>query len=118
MGKYWFKCIQLKILYWWRSPKRILKNLLPDIRLIARDCGYAIAIHGNIKRDIDLIAVPWIEKAKSAEELIERIEKKINWFHTSENPTNKPHGRKAWVLVTHGVRTYIDLSVLERKNGK
>jgi len=32
-----------------------------------RDCGYAIAPHGSLARDLDVIAVPWTEDAVSAE---------------------------------------------------
>jgi hypothetical protein len=29
----------------------------------ARRLGYTLAVHGSMKRDIDLVAVPWIQKA-------------------------------------------------------
>lgn len=116
MGKYWLRCLGIRMLYRWHSPKRVLKRLLPIIRLVAREYGYAIAVHGSVKRDIDLVAIPWIDDAQSAEELIEAIENKIGWFHVSQDsPMAKPHGRKAWSIVTHGARTYIDLSVMPRK---
>lgn len=46
----------------WEDPK------LPDFRLIwevARGCGYAIGLHGSMKRDVDLIAVPWTDEARA-----------------------------------------------------
>jgi len=93
----------------------LLKRLLPLIREVARQNGYAIAVHGSLKRDIDLVAIPWVEESKSPEELIMAIEAKIGWFHVDlDNPVIRSHGRKAWSIVTHGVTTYIDLSVMPR----
>jgi len=36
---------------------------------IARKHGYALAIHGTVSRDLDLIAVPWTAEAVPAEDL-------------------------------------------------
>ncbi len=36
---------------------------------IARAKGYALAIHGSVTTDLDLIAIPWTEEAVSAVEL-------------------------------------------------
>ena len=36
--------------------------LYPDLAEIAREHGYALAVHGSLARDFDLIAVPWREK--------------------------------------------------------
>lgn len=35
-------------------------HILPRIRAAARTCGYAIAVHGSMRRDLDLIAAPWV----------------------------------------------------------
>jgi hypothetical protein len=34
---------------------------LDAIREAARECGYAIGLHGSLRRDLDLIAVPWVK---------------------------------------------------------
>lgn len=33
---------------------------LPNIIAAAKECGYAIGLHGSLRRDLDLIAVPWV----------------------------------------------------------
>ena len=38
------------------------RSRLPAIRMAARVCGYAIGVHGSMRRDMDLIAVPWAER--------------------------------------------------------
>jgi hypothetical protein len=42
-----------------------------------RELGYAIAVHGTLKRDIDLVAIPWTDEAVSARELCEAIFKVV-----------------------------------------
>jgi hypothetical protein len=37
--------------------------LLPALREVARRFGYALAVHGSLEWDIDLVAVPWCENA-------------------------------------------------------
>lgn len=35
-------------------------HILPRIRAAAKECGYAIGVHGSMRRDLDLIAAPWV----------------------------------------------------------
>lgn len=44
--------------------------MVPRLTEVARDCGYALGVHGSMHRDLDLIAVPWVDEAKSADDLI------------------------------------------------
>lgn len=46
---------------------------VPAIREAARACGYAIGLHGSMRRDLDLIAVPWRDGASSKDELAHAI---------------------------------------------
>ena len=43
----------------------------------ARKLGYALAIHGSVVTDLDLVAIPWTDKAVSAEELRDALMKHI-----------------------------------------
>lgn len=105
---------------------------------IARKHGYALAIHGTVTTDLDLIAVPWTDEAVSAEEvknalmnhigacgyadllrrdglseehvqqIMERKENKL-----LDGVEAKPHGRLSWNLyMDHGAK--VDLSVMPR----
>lgn len=83
----------------------------------ARAKGYALALHGSMGRDLDVIACPWTEEAIPAEELVEALRAAIDGFivknHSDEwKPAQKPHGRRAWVIHLTGSGTYIDLSVM------
>lgn len=87
---------------------------LPRITALAREYGYAIAVHGSLQRDLDLIAVPWSEVAVDAETIVIEIAKMVGGFILdSEDATKKPHGRLAW-KIHMGAGLYIDLSVMPK----
>ena len=94
---------------------------------IAKDHGYALAIHGSLHRDFDLVAVPWVKEASDGLTLIKAIKKKMAAVTQHEksdhlipdcSPTKKPHGRLAYSLhVTNdGIYGgYLDISVMPKK---
>lgn len=90
-----------------------------QLRARARQLGYALGVHGSLKRDIDLIAAPWteeaVEPATLAEELRAEAERVVGFavFGPDDSfPRHKPHGRLCWTIHFNG--TYIDLSILPR----
>lgn len=89
---------------------------LPDVeevRAAARVCGYALAVHGSMERDLDLIAVPWIDAACPPEALIRHLCEAIE-----ADPIGaveyKPHGRVAVSIKKRGWYRKIDLSITMR----
>lgn len=100
----------------------------------AAELGYALAVHGSMQRDFDLLAVPWIEDAADAETLVEAIREICGGFIIDDgtegarwdaeqgkfvaaeirNPEAKPHGRLAWNIHLGG-QPMIDLSVMPKK---
>jgi hypothetical protein len=94
----------------------ILDSILPAIREAARFQGYAVAVHGSLKRDIDLVAVAWADHACTADELVTVIQGAVggilgNCLRMSES-SKKPHGRVAYTLIHPGFCGEIDLSVI------
>jgi len=86
------------------------------VRAAAKDCGYAIAIHGSLARDCDLIAVPWNDSATTPEVLIDTIAQVTNTFSTpsaDDSDVKRPHGRRAWKLFFGG-KPYFDVSVMPK----
>lgn len=49
-------------------------SVLPKIREAARRCGYAIGVHGSMRRDLDLIAAPWIADHTDKDTLAREIQ--------------------------------------------
>lgn len=96
--------------------------LLGPVREAARRLGYAVTTHGTITRDIDLVAVPWVEGAEDSETLAaavfsvaEAVAGPAFLAPNTPAPTLKPHGRLAWAIyVGKSGRTYLDLSVTPR----
>ena len=103
--------------------------LIEPLREVARRLGYAIGVHGTLKRNIDLIACPWTSEAVSAGELAEAIRRKAadmnpvgvafiaphedQDYQRRGSPGAKPHGRRVWSFHLGG-GPYIDLSVMPR----
>ena len=101
-----------------RELKRYYSSIIPTIREVARECGYAIAIHGSMTRDLDIMAMPWVEKAKAPETLATEIMKKLcghSYMRTywKEHKYGKPHGRLTYTIPVKQ-NAYIDLSVMPR----
>lgn len=105
----------------------IYAQILPRIREAAKGMGYAIAIHGTMSRDLDLLAVPWIEEAAEPMALVSAIADAVGGYvigdrvsergYVSDHPTEQPHGRMSWNICWGG-KVFIDLSVMpivERK---
>lgn len=105
--------------------------LIPYLTEVARECGYALGVHGSLHRDLDLLAMPWTDEAKSPAELIEIMRQRVGGIvHADgtpagrydpekgefvaaviENPSRKPHGRLAWnIHLDAGL--FLDISVM------
>lgn len=103
------------------------RDVIAEIRAAAREHGYALAVHGSQRRDLDLIAAPWAVEAIEPLTLVELICERVglrpriaNAYSdgtTMPNPEFKPFGRLAWSLVsTSGPigYEYVDLSVVPK----
>jgi len=96
--------------------RSILDAVLPPIRAAALFKGYAVAVHGSLKRDIDLVAVAWTEQACPVDDLVHTIKGAVAGVLgnciTLGDPTKKPHGRIAVTLITPAHLGEIDLSII------
>jgi hypothetical protein len=68
-----------------------------DIRKCAMDLGWAVAIHGSLSSDMDIMAMPWTNDTVSFEKLVCSISKLFDSNSISElysiTYNEKPHGR-------------------------
>lgn len=97
--------------------------IIPVIQEIGRDHGYAIAVHGSMATDLDLLACPWTIEATDAETLVNAIHTHFQcmcFVRMEGQPEAKPHGRLAWSMhfnpehdLPHG-GPYLDISVMPR----
>ena len=83
-----------------------------------KEHGYALTCHGSMKRDLDLVAIPWTKEASDEETLIKALIKNHELLIGASDQKDKPHGRAAYVFVFFGDERngYIDLSVMPLKN--
>lgn len=86
------------------------------MRAAAGGVGYAIAVHGSLARDIDLVAIPWAANARSAEELVKRLVAVatgvVGNACSSQDWADKPHGRRAVTIIMNGMCPELDLSIM------
>ena len=105
-------------------------EVVQKIREIARSMGWAIGVHGSMKRDIDLIATPWVQDAAGTWDLFEKIRDAIGADHSSaQGNLRMPHGRQALMIIQKGAVSYkgrngmddwippaIDISFVDSRN--
>lgn len=111
------------------DSRPIFDKIIEPIRARAKELGYAIGVHGTLKRDIDLIACPWVTGAVDAKTLAEAVRlvaleihgaaymippENTDPHHIEGCPGAKAHGRLTWTFHMGG-GPYIDLSVMPRQ---
>ena len=108
------------------APPALYAVMYPELVRIARAHGYALAIHGSMTRDFDLIAVPWTDQAGEPFPMVEEMKYAVRGVYLHHEvdhivkdgkAEDKPHGRRAWSihLTEKGCDgPYIDLSVMPR----
>lgn len=108
------------------GPAAVYVTLYPELVRVAKEHGYALAVHGSIVRDFDLIAVPWTDEATDALTLIKALKALVGgvthgveWDHLVPDctPHPKSHGRVAYSVhfTEEGCKgPYLDISVMPR----
>lgn len=118
-----------------KAARILYRRSIDDIRDAAEKAGYAIAVHGSLSRDVDMVAIPWTDDALSAKWIVRIVEAVLRqvfgWAKVSNGascvdgqwvqcqvPEPKPHGRMAWSIHVGGAASgsYVDLSVMPRSS--
>ena len=92
-----------------------------DIRQCAMNCGWAVALHGSLASDMDIMAMPWVENSTSFKDMVDKISKlfKDNDMSSQYVITynEKPHNR---VVATIPIFAdfYLDISTLKGGEGE
>lgn len=86
--------------------------LYPKLAKIFQKHGYALAVHGSVARDFDLIAVAWAEKISNPEEVIKEITDTFAIMWEPHEPEIKNHNRKCYTLAVAFGECSIDLSFI------
>lgn len=71
------------------------------LKEIAKDFGYNLVVHGSMNRDLDLVAIPWVDDLKPEALMIEAMVEYLGGSiqqRDGEPNILLPGGRKAYVL--------------------
>ena len=85
-----------------------------ELAEIARSHGYAMAVHGSVARDLDLICIPWIEEAAAPQTVVDEITTKFAFKEIDKPPRVREHGRLVYTLSISFGDCFIDLSFMPR----
>ncbi len=77
-------------------------RIFAQARIVAWQYGYACVAHGSFTRDLDLLLVPWEDRAPPDVELIVKRIAGVAKLEVKGPPSEKPHGRKSWTLLLPG----------------
>jgi hypothetical protein len=88
-------------------------GLYPQLAEISRKHGYALAVHGSLARDFDLICIPWIESPSEPADVVKEITSTFA-IKTVGKPDTTLHGRERWTVSVSFGECFIDLSFMPR----
>jgi hypothetical protein len=90
--------------------------LYPQLAEITRKHGYALAIHGTLGRDMDLICVPWTEVPSDPTAVVNEIVRTFA-LKKIEELTPMNHGRLVQTISVAFGECFIDLSFMPCQSG-
>lgn len=85
-------------------------GLYPELAEIARKHGYALAAHGSMARDFDLVAIPWIDEASDPQTVVDEITSTFALKEVGGAPSVREHGRIVYSLKISFGECFLDLS--------
>lgn len=88
--------------------------MYPRLAEIAREHGYALAVHGTLQRDMDLTCIPWVESPSDPADVVKAITTEFS-IRTIGEPDTSFHGRERWTISVGFGECFIDLSFMPRQ---
>jgi hypothetical protein len=90
-------------------------GLYPRLAEHFRRHGYALAVHGSVANDFDLIACPWIETAADPQTVIDAIAPHFACdLVRYDDPSPRAHGRIAYNMALSFGDCRLDISFMPR----
>lgn len=87
-------------------------GMYPELAEVARKHGYALTVHGSLRKDFDLFAVPWIDNPSSPKEFLEDLTKQFALKIVGE--PDYQCGRERWTLHFTFGEAWLDIQFLIR----
>lgn len=86
-----------------------------DLKNAALDCGWALGLHGSLNSDMDIMAMPWTEKATTVEVMLQTLEKCLTipdkFCGGIKKSTDKPNNRIVYSL-SIWADFYLDINII------
>ena len=89
-------------------------GLYPKIAEVCRWHGYALAVHGSLANDFDLIALSWGVEVSEPSEVVAELVNTFAFERDIPEPTTMPHGRVAYTIPFSFAECRMDLSFTPR----
>lgn len=85
--------------------------LYPQLAEIARSHGYALAAHGTMARDFDLVAIPWVDEPSPPQAVVDEM---VRVFALKQvgAPVLRQHGRLIFTMTVLFGECFLDLSFM------
>lgn len=90
-------------------------GLYSELAELCRRHGYALAVHGSIARDFDLVAIPWIADASEPQVIVDEITSKFAFKEVGGARSVKEHGRIVYTLLVSFSECFLDFSFMPTK---
>lgn len=91
------------------------QSVLPKMQWAARQCGYALGVHGSMRRDMDLIAAPWVPDHCDHRTLLHALQSAacgiVSSHYAQPGYDAKPCGRRAYTFAI-GMHAIVDVSIM------
>lgn len=91
----------------------VYAGLYAGMAEVTRKHGYALAIHGSMARDFDLVCIPWVETASEPQAVVDDLVKEFALKEIGK-PEMKPHRRWVYTLRVTWGECFLDLSFTTR----
>lgn len=81
------------------TPKpQLYAYYFSHLKDIATDYGYNLVVHGSMNRDLDLIAIPWVNEPKPEVEMIRALNDWLGGEIDESLTGTLPGGRTSYVI--------------------
>ncbi|WP_300335620.1 hypothetical protein [Accumulibacter sp.] len=88
-------------------------GMYPELATLVREHGYALAVHGSLQRDFDLICIPWVAEPSEPDVVVTAITETFSVQRVGD-PDTTHHGRKRWTLAISFGECFMDLSFMPK----
>jgi hypothetical protein len=85
--------------------------MYPALADISRSHGYALAAHGSMSRDFDLVCIPWVENPGDPQAVVDAFCEHFAIRQVGD-PVEHLHGRLVFTIIVQFGECFLDLSFM------